>query len=286
VYGTGDPEEPTLATQERAAYAGRIRLTHGRARHITGTFDATLSILSSPKPTTTRFYLRPIDDRPRDGLEDRQVDYSEDAGQRLRGRKVYRHQGDQLSKREYSSPGGRRTDQNRTVEGVVKPQSIFEFELEFENLAEIELGALLWSLEMEGWNHRLGLAKPLGFGSVTIEVEGIEQFDPIQRYEEFRSGWEPDRKEEYIARFKAAMEERYGVEFGELDNIRDLNALLEASPDLPVHYPRSTEQPQPDGKNYEWFMGNKRKDGPKIALPLATEDTEGLPLIKKSGKIV
>jgi CRISPR-associated protein (TIGR03986 family) len=288
VYGTGDPEEPELGSRERSAYAGRVRLTHGRAEQITGTFDATLAILSSPKPTTTRFYLRPIDGQPRDGLEGHQVDYSKGAQQQLRGRKVYRHQGDQLSEQEYASPQGKRTDQNRTVKGIVEPESTFEFELEFENLADVELGALLWALEMEGWHHRLGLAKPLGFGSVTIEVTGMEQLDPARRYAAFEAGWADvfGRKEECVRQFRAAMESRYGQRFDELANIQDLKALLEASPDLPVHYPRSSEHPQPDGKNFEWFVGNKRKGGPKIALPLATDDTEGLPLVDRSGKIV
>jgi CRISPR-associated protein (TIGR03986 family) len=290
VYGTGDPAEPALDASERAAYAGRVRLTHGVKKQITGTFDATLAILSSPKPTTTRFYLRPTSGPPRDGLDDRQVDYSKVAGQQLRGRKFYRHQGDRLSEQAFTSPDGKQTDQNRTVKGVVKPQSTFEFELEFENLVEIELGALLWSLELDGWHHRLGLGKPLGFGSVTIEVKEMKLLDPIQRYGGFKAGWDDDaleRKKDYVTAFQEAMVGRYGRGddgFYELENIIDLKALLAESPSLPVHYPRSTEHPQPEGKNYEWFVGNKRKDGPRIALRLATEDTEGLPVVDKFGK--
>lgn len=289
VYGTGDPEEPTLDVDQRAAYAGRIRLTHGTKREITGTFDTTLAILSSPKPTTTRFYLRPSDGSPRDGLDDRQVDYGKTAGQQLRGRKFYRHQGNQISEQEYASPDRKQSDQNRTVKGVVKPQSTFEFELEFENLAQVELGALLWSLELDGWHHRLGLGKPLGFGSVTIKVEKMELLDPVQRYKSFGEGWDDDKldqKDGYVAAFKEAMIGRYGDDgdFYKLDNIRDLKALLAESPDLPIHYPRSTERPQPEGKNYEWFVGNKRKGGLRIALRLATEDTIGLPLVDKFGK--
>lgn len=286
VYGTGDPEEPELDTGERAAYAGRVRLTHGAKRHITGTSEATLAILSSPKPTTTRFYLRPTEGPPRDGLDDRQVDYSKAAGQQLRGRKVYRHQGDRLSEQEYTSPDRKQTDQNRTVRGVVQPGSTFEFDLEFENLADAELGALLWSLELDGWHHRLGLGKPLGFGSVTIQVIEMELVDLIGRYEEFSTGRVNalDRKDTYVRGFQDAMEARYGPDFYALDNIRDLRALLAESPDHPVHYPRSTSYPQPEGKNFEWFVWNKRKGGPRQALRLATEDDEGLLLVRKGGR--
>lgn len=288
VYGTGDPAEPELPTGERIAYAGRVRLTHGRKLQITGSFDETLAILSSPKPTTTRFYLQPRDSSPRDGLDDRQVDYSQRADQRLRGRKMYRHQGKRLSRQEFSSPNQRRTDQNRSVKGIVEPQSTFEFELQFENLAKVELGALLWSLELNGWHHRLGLGKPLGFGSVTIEVTEMQHLDPTMRYEEFEAGWEDqlEQKEEYIRAFQKAMAERYGGDFYELDNIRDLKALLAKLPELPVHYPRSTSRPQPEGKNFEWFMGNKRKPTLRLALRLATDDSEGLPLIDKRGEVV
>ncbi len=289
VYGTGDPDEPKLDVDKRAAYAGRVRLTH--ATPVDGKVhqydeDITLSILSSPKPTTTRFYLHPMEGVPRDGLEESQVDYSKSARQRLRGRKFYRHHGDQLSEQEFASPNGKQSDQNRTVKGVVKPGSVFEFDLEFENLSEVELGALLWALELDGWHHRLGLAKPLGFGSVTLKVVEMETLDFVQRYEQFKSGRDSESdKDTYIKAFQEAMKARYGGNFYDLDNIRDLKALLAELPDLPIHYPRSTPQPQPEGKNYEWFVGNKRKDGQRLVLRLATEDTEGLPLVDKYGSI-
>ncbi|MBN1919897.1 MAG: TIGR03986 family CRISPR-associated RAMP protein, partial [Anaerolineae bacterium] len=249
--------------------------------------------LSSPKPTTTRFYLRPMDGTaPKDGQEDADVDYDLKAEQQLRGRKFYRHQGSQLNSAEYSSVQGKETDQNRTVIGVVEPESTFEFEVAFENLADVELGALLWSIELEGWHHRLGFAKPLGFGSVVIEVQTLQLLNPQSRYETLGSGLssitEEDakaRKTHFIELFKKAMTERYGGKFEDLDNIRDMKSLLSQAPDCRVHYPRSTQNPQPDGKNYEWFMGNKRKGGPRLALPLAPDDTEGFPLIDKSGEL-
>lgn len=290
VYGTGDPDEPMLDRGERAAYAGRVRLSHGtpaEGRVQQHSEPVTLSILSSPKPTTARFYLRPVDGPPRDGLENSDVDYSEEAEQQIRGRKFYRHHGEQTTEETFGSPRGTKSDQNRTVRGVVAPESSFEFELEYENLDRLELGALLWALELDGWHHRLGLAKPLGFGSVTVSVTKMLTLDAIQRYQEFGPGWidEVD-KHGLVKAFQEAMEARYGEAFYELVSIRDLKALLSTSPDLPVHYPRSTPAPQPDGKNFEWFVGNKRKGGPRIVLRLATEDTEGLPLVDKQGDIV
>jgi len=289
VYGSDDRSMPILASDELAAYAGRINVTYGKAKNITGKFDATLAILSSPKPTTTRFYLRPLNGAdPQDGRDDLQVNYNVEARQQLRGRKFYRHQGKQCRNQEYSSPNGKETDQNRTLKDIVEAGSTFEFEITFENLTEVELGALLWTLELEGWHHRLGFAKPLGFGSLTIAVQEFELLDPKARYEDFMPGWKPVLSEKfwYVEQFKVAMKNRYGRDFNELDNIRDLEALLAESPDLPVHYPRSSRKPQPDGKNYEWFMGNKRKGAPRLTLPLAPKDNEGFPLIDKSGELV
>ncbi len=289
VYGSDDPSMPELASEELAAYAGRISLTHGKAKLPVKTFDATLAILSSPKPTTTRFYLRPMNGTdPRDSQDDFQVSYNEEAHQQLRGRKFYRHQGIQCRTQGYSSPDGKETDQNRTLKDIVQAGSTFEFEITFENLAEVELGALLWTLELEGWHHRLGFAKPLGFGSLRIDVEEFDLLNVQARYEELTLGWTPviSEKAIYVEKFKTAMKARYGRDFNDLDNIRDLRALLAVSPDLPVHYPRSSQEPQPDGKNYEWFMGNKRKGGPRLTLPLSPKDKEGFPLIDKSGELV
>ena len=86
------------------------------------------------------------------------------------------------------------------------------------------------------------------------------------------------------SQFKQAMAAAYGKPFEQLDNIRDLNVILGVPPtQLPIHYPRSTREPNKDGKNFEWFIGNKR--GPKLGLPLATDNDPGLPLIAKDGHI-
>jgi CRISPR-associated protein (TIGR03986 family) len=284
------PEE----TEVPVAYAGRVRFSHGKLQHNAGTIaKETLAILSTPKPTTTRFYLRPADERRPIGhnREDQEVGYDADARQQLRGRKVYRHHGEQLSSQEYKRAGNVKDDQNRTVHEIQQPGTVFEFTVEFTSLAPVELGALIWSLDMEGWHHRLGMAKPLGFGSVQIEVTDLEVFNPEDRYKNLASDRPPliEDKETCVVQFKAAMRERYGKDFEDLDNIRDLQALLAESSDLPVHYPRPTQDPHREGRNFEWFMGNKRSGrnaGPRLELPLAVDDDEGLPLIDKRGNEV
>ncbi|GIV79012.1 MAG: hypothetical protein KatS3mg050_3406 [Litorilinea sp.] len=221
------------------------------------------------------------------------MDYDKE-GQILRGRKVYRHHGDRLNPQEYQSVNGAKSDQNRTVHGIQQAGSVFEFTVDFENLAPVELGALLWSLHLEGWHHRIGYAKPLGFGSAQIEILEVALLAPDVRYSslaEKNNGWldKTSDWQGWVDAFKDAMAARYGTPFERLDNIQDLQALLAETPPLPVHYPRPTRQPQAEGRQYEWFVGNKRggqTPGPRLALPLAVEDKSGLPLIDRGGNIV
>lgn len=286
-------------TKEQVAWRGRVRLSHARA--VAGTvreFDEgqgiALAILSSPKPTTTLFYLQQSDGS-------RLVDYNTEGAQ-LRGRKVYRHHGASLSAQEYQHAGENK-DQNRTVRNVVAPGAVFSFTLEFENLAPLELGALLWALELEaGWHHRLGLAKPLGFGSAQVSVTTIELLDTKTRYSALTDGgWRPvaaAQLKEWIKTrvnaFKTALAGHYdNTPFAQLANIADLQALLSApAKALPIHYPRppledcslppeERTKPNPNGNQFEWFVGNKKQAA--LSLPLAVEDKDGLPLLDKKG---
>jgi CRISPR-associated protein (TIGR03986 family) len=260
---------------QKIAYAGRIRISHGRIignREVLGEFP--LAILSSPKPTATFFYL--LDEK---GESKFNVAYANDA--RLRGRKFFRHQR-MAEEKEYKRADNKTDNQNRSLKNVLGPGAKFDFTICFENLSPIELGALLWAIEMEeGMYHKIGLAKPLGFGSVKLSIENISILDVRRRYSSFSNcGWktmEKHKKNKFLDLFRGTMENKYGKPFKELDNIKDLTAILsEPSSNLPVHYPRTSETPDADGKNFEWF--EKNKEYGKKALDIAHEDTDGLPL--------
>ncbi len=289
VFGWVRPKSDTAAA--RVAYAGRVRFSHARLTHSAGVLPPTpLAILSSPKPTTTRFYLR-----PRTGeISERWTDEAGagkgyDCGEnKLRGRKFYRHHA-VAREEEYRRAGAVCDDQNRTVRDALAPGARFGFTIYFENLAACELGALLWMLEMDGRGfHRLGFAKPLGFGSVKITIDGVKTLDPARRYASLDDGgWQPAAREWLAAcveKFKDGLTQRYAKKFEELDNVRDLRALLnEPSFPLPIHYPRTAEEPSSEGRNYEWFVGNnKRNRNLNYALAPAADD-KGLPLITGEG---
>jgi hypothetical protein len=65
------------------------------------------------------------------------------------------------------------------------PQTVFEFDVSFTNLTDAEYSLLIFALILkEDMRHKLGGGKPLGLGTVKIEVKenSIYQVDPQQRY--------------------------------------------------------------------------------------------------------
>ncbi len=285
VFGWVHENAGEAGTDERTAYAGRVRFSHGK---IAGDYETeneiTLAILSTPKPTTTSFYLLNAAGQP-----DPTITYNTDNA-RLRGRKFYRHNGEVKSE-EYRSE--EKSDQNRTVRGALKPGATFTFTVDFENLHRLELGALLYALELEeGMFHRLGYAKPLGFGSVKVTVNKVEIIDWEKRLKfiEPDSGWQSVNGAQLKQGFLEEMRTCYGEKFDNL--LAELRALLKTLSDLPIHYPRTTERLDPNHPQYEWFMGNKRRIEKRhsgelpapMVLGLATEVDHGLPLIKKNGE--
>lgn len=291
---------PAEDRKARVAYAGRVRFSHAVLTEDKGVYaeEMPLAILSSPKPTTTLFYLRKKngewseEERKQPGAA---ITVGYDGPNELRGRKFYRHHGNALNLLEYERAERRRDHQNRSVRGVRAPGNVFQFTIAFHNLAPVELGALLWTLRLgeEGCFFRLGYAKPLGFGSVKLSVDRVELLDLSARYSSLNaSGWRNATTYElsdWQARFGEAMKRCYGKPVWKLPNIADLIALLsnpKPGQSLPVHYPRTDIYPDPEGKNFEWFVANKVKSkkvadaGPNLTLEAPGSET-GLFLLEK-----
>lgn len=303
--------------EARTAYAGRIRFSH--ATLVDGkdagcyTEELPLAILSSPKPTTSLFYLYKGD--PNKGAfevpeGDREIQYT--SGYKLRGRKFYHHHGKLLNRQEFERADHRQDLQNRTVLGVRRPGNVFAFTIRYENLSKVELGALLWTLKLgenENCHLRLGYGKPLGFGSVMLHLVELTTLNWATRYQSASLTQQPDNtqedsaksrklQEDCLAAFDQAMKAVYGQSMFDLPHMQDLYAILqEPDPKWPprIHYPRPprpqhNHAPDPEGKNFEWFVGNKSggkgkgtKQGPFHALPSAGQMGNGLPLLDRNG---
>ena len=157
-----------------------------------------LAILGQPKPAQGRFYVaKDNQGNPQDDdISKQQAGYSKGKG--LRGRKQYwHHKGLEADKaqdywkpsvedrtqqqrngryQEYRRPnknGEPQTDsQNRSITGWIKSGTVFKASLYVQNLQPEEVGALLWLLSLpKGHYFRLGYGKPLGFGSVRMEID-------------------------------------------------------------------------------------------------------------------
>lgn len=230
---------------------------------------------------------------------------------RVNGRPLYREwlrlQPDQ---------GSRRDDQNRSVTAWVRPGTVFTARLHLTNLSRVEAGALLWLLSLpEDHCHRLGGGKPLGFGSVRIRIRGCRLHDGAAlatHYQSFGAGVTAELDhQELVAAFRRALLEAYppprataspaaenalaaalaraaitgSPKAPDIEAIPFIRAFLNACKGgrLPVHYPRTGLAPDPEGKQYEWFVENESTQQNRplhaYALPAGWQDRRDLPYL-------
>lgn len=105
----------------------------------------------------------------------------------FRGRKYYWHRRDQARP---PARGGRNPNMLQTIRPTL-PGACFGGRVRFENLTTVELGALLTALCLPaGAEHRLGMAKPYGYGSVHVSAN-LRLDDRIARY---RALFTPDHR--------------------------------------------------------------------------------------------
>jgi CRISPR-associated protein (TIGR03986 family) len=293
-----DDEEPGGAT----SYRGHVRIvgvaspTRKQGIHNFGAAGLTIAPLSAPKPSQGLFYVGDLAGgtvKPLGNVRDK-ADFfpgADELGHRtLRGRKVFPHHQiwtryDNEKLRQllrYRAPDGQeeKNTQNATLHGWVKPGATFQAVIQVDNLHRMELGALLWLLDPERLGRdgtpgmmRLGMGKPLGFGSVEVRVNQAETRLSTGREvaERFRTltdapeavGWQGLADE-----FEQAMRKRYG---SVLTAMR--NAAVGFPADQPVHYPRS----RVGDAGYEWFEANDKAKERRQALP-ALDETPLKPL--------
>ncbi|MFF4411573.1 TIGR03986 family CRISPR-associated RAMP protein [Streptosporangium sp. NPDC001559] len=178
-------------------------------------------------------------------------------------------------------PGAEQRDsQNRSINGWVRPGTVFRFTVEVRDLDEHELGALAWLLGLpEGHFHRLGFGRPLGFGSVRLAVDptGTELHTGAEYTAYYRTltGDLPATDGVEVLEEARRVFEKEAAASPALSTIRD--AMLTVSrgdPALPVHYPRTRSDelppgvpapPDPRGRNFEWFTVNEQDEkSPRI----------------------
>lgn len=242
------------------AYAGRVFVTDGQYDDQGSPWlsDAPGGIiephiLASPKPTSFQHYLTQGTPNNRKTLY--HYDSNADADElvtTLRGFKLYWSQGKKTAEDLQAKPKDSRDEQrafesgpdgkprvkgNSTQHTRMKPVAdgkTFTLKVHFENLTDIELGALHWALEVPNC-HRLGMGKPLGMGIVKLENIEMHLTQRDSRYrhlfddEAWNTGENDEAPDEFVARFEAYMQTKVATgseKFREIERIRMLLAML------------------------------------------------------------
>lgn len=218
----------------REVFAGNVSVQDAIAQTGYQTQRVTLAILSGPKPRHKPFYSTdPTKPKPP-----------------IRGRKFYYHH--------YRTDGlpltrNVKDGQNKTAD-VILPGAVFQFEVDFENVADNDLNLLLFSLVMwEDTCHKVGMGKPIGLGSSKIEITSLALLDRNARYQQLGGGWGQPLIGEALSNFLAPRLAPY--QNSTTENLQDLHRILRWNPNAPdaIQYP-----------NQQWF-----KDNPKVPLEKA-----------------
>ena len=178
-----------VAKPDRPAYAlaGRLRFSAGVASGTTSRLpEVALRILSTPKPPSPSMYFqraKPDANNGGDYIAKSALKLSKEF--QVRGRKFYLHHAPAFTG---SKPWESREEANAAQKVSIRPVATgaaFQFHLDYDNLSNEELNLLLYSLRPSpAFRHKLGLGKPLGLGSVRIDVDAVDAIERAGRYSE------------------------------------------------------------------------------------------------------
>lgn len=269
--------------------------------------EVRLKILSSPKLPCPSLYFQG------DGGQARYIAKTDLAVSQHRpnGRKWYlhgRHEGNGKPW-ETGQPGESRDQKNRVK--PIKAGKDFYFHVDFDNLSDVELGVLLYALEPnEGFHHKIGLGRPLGLGSVKLEVLGYFRVNREKRYslEGLRSGRYHEaeltaagKELQAVQKWPARYMEELGGGWGETtvleqcrevacggvipERLRNVLKVLGDYANAPlakdVRYPTLAEQNDKETEHYKWFVFNGGQKEQRVGMSPAFQSLK--PVSAKAG---
>ena len=147
-----------MITQKRNAkvHKGSIAISDAEEVVVKRGGQFILKSMATPNPRHDAFYL-------------------DDSKNHISGRKYYFHSHNQLS--------GREGDFNVDKIFPLQTGSRFQFYVHCDNITQSDLTVLLYALILEdSMRHKIGYAKPLGFGSIKIDINEIRLVDRHKRY--------------------------------------------------------------------------------------------------------
>jgi len=226
-------------------------------------------ILSTPKPAACRLYL-----------EQSAAPNLCACCRRIRGYKLYWHKSARNWEDTRKSPAYLESPHSRDTQHTIlcpmEAQSVFSGRIRFEGLTSVELGCLLFALDLpEGCCHKIGMGKPLGLGSIHVEPK-LFLSDRKKRYATLEREWQspPPTKEqdEYKSRFaqyllklaysRESDSETSWKELWKTDRMKELKRLL-------AFEPGSSPDGRPKDREIQYM--SRRDFQPSSLLPRPTE---------------
>ena len=174
VFGFVEEKEKQEEANHALAYKGRVRFSDAMTPDTNCLEEMVpLKILNSPKLPCPLIYFGNNGNIDKSELSPEQ--------HQPQGRTLYLHTSSEQEPYWISSSEERK--HLKTQIRPVKAGTSFYFTISFDNLEAEELGMLLYALRPDGnFRHKIGMAKPLGLGSVRIDPLGLFTVDRRKRY--------------------------------------------------------------------------------------------------------
>ena len=275
---------------DKSPLASKLRFTDAAEKEsgsvsISGRYII-LPELSSPKLSSPEFYST-----CRDKTENVTVWDYDSSGVKLRGRKFYFHG----FPKEADALGSRQIETK-----VAKSGSLFTFKLYFDSIKKEQLQQLLWVLTI-GENqtyskqmHKIGMGKPVGYGSVKITVDDIS-FRELDK-SSFAYSIKKQQYDDYMQKFdiKKHFDMKALSDFKTISNYsltvsEDENGQKREN--VPISYPIAEREPKDKNEStenlsagHQWFTGNRKTNNTfGRILPILTSDIDAMRLYALHG---
>lgn len=199
-----------------------------------------------------------------------------------------------------------RANMQRARVAPIRNGEAFFFEVDFVNLSQAELQSLCASLSPhESYHHKLGMGKPIGLGSVKLDMVGLYLVDRSARYRQgdftcaarYASIWKCASLQSLPPHLECEQQANHtpnGIDPGQLANMQ-MAALSEtdravynaicltgsrSAVSKPVHYPQLRNK-NIEQESFAWFVQNEKPDGEQQRLDSFTNASDALPFLKR-----
>lgn len=258
-------------------WAGRLSFTDGRLveDHGRHRFGAYTKPLLSPKPTSFQFYLNQgfneSDKLNHWGIDDVSI----------RGYKMYWHQ--PLINAVNWQCNEEPLENSKTICPVYEG-NVFNSRIYFDRLTRIELGALLFALNLDKEEKRkicykLGMGKSIGLGSIELEnkvtiIDAKERYSSMFEDKTWKTGESPLKdSSEFIDAFVTYRDNELGSNKKDYKTmLDDLYSLMDWSlaedPEYPIYWPYATKMMSIDDSDDEnkHFVNRTKLDRPSAFI--------------------